>query len=152
MRSLFRRRMKRALRGKCHRRETTRDSTFYRYRCSVSTHSSRHFPLAIGLVATAASDQPFTAHSIRSFADCAKRHAARNRRIKVNFARLTRNQCSTPAPTLTRADPRLSPRPSIPPIRPPRSRSPLPSPPRMVSGNSAPSAPGHKLYAFYRAA
>lgn len=36
----------------------------------------------------------------------------------MNFARLTHNQCSTRGPTLTRADPRLSPRSSI-PIRPP---------------------------------
>lgn len=61
--------------------------------------------------------EPFVAHLIRSFTNSAERLAARNSRIKVNFARLTHNQCFTRAPTLTRADPRLSPRSSI-PIRP----------------------------------
>jgi len=62
--------------------------------------------------------EPFVAHSVRSFTYSAERLAARNSRIKVNFARLTHNQCSTRVPALTRADPRLSPQSSI-PIRPP---------------------------------
>lgn len=77
--------------------------------------------------------EPFAVHSIRPCSNSAERLVVRNRRIKVNFARLTRNQCSTRAPTLTRADPRLSPRLSI-PIR-------ALSAVRMVSGNSAPPHP-----------
>lgn len=70
--------------------------------------------------------EPFVAHSIRSFTDSAERLAARNSRIKVNFARLTHNQCSTCAPTLTRTDPRLS-----------RTVVDTDTAVRMVSGNSA---------------
>lgn len=62
--------------------------------------------------------EPFVVHSIRSFTNSAERLAARNSRIKVNFARLTHNQRSTRASTLTRTDPRLSRRSSI-LIRPP---------------------------------
>lgn len=66
--------------------------------------------VAIGLCnCSARFSESFVVHSTRSCAD-REGSAMWNWRIKVNFARLTRNHCTTRVPTLTRADPRLSPK------------------------------------------